>query len=252
MNIVIPMAGRGTRLSGHSSGLPKPLISVAGKPLWAWASGCLPIESATRVVFVALREMDRLYSIRASISATSGLESAEVILLDAPTDGQLRTVMEARGVLDPDVPTVVFNADTWFDHEEAVFAQLLSEHAGVLGVSNRRGDQWSFVELDAGGRVTRVVEKERISDVVCTGLYAFRDTRALFLDADEMFRRGLTSAGEFFVAPLYDLMLARGESVSVCTAREFAPLGTPEELAEFEDLVRSRGLGAAGESASTA
>jgi len=242
MNIVIPMAGYGTRLRGHPSGLPKPLITVAGKPLWAWASHCLPIRNATRVVFVALREIDRRYAIRDSIVSSPGLEVAEVVLLDAPTDGQLRTVMEARDVLDPDVPTVVFNADTWFEHDESRFVKLVTAHSGVLGVSRRPGDQWSFVQLGEGGQVTRVVEKERISDVVCTGLYAFRDTRSLIRDAEEMFRRGAPSAGEFFVAPLYELMLGRGESVAVCPAQEFAPIGTPEELREFEKFVTSRDL----------
>lgn len=246
MNIVIPMAGHGTRLRGHPSGLPKPLITVAGKPLWAWASHCLPIGSATRVVFVALREIDRRHSIRDSIVSSPGLEAAEVVLLDAPTDGQLRTVMEARDVLDRDVPTVVFNADTWFEHDESRFVELVTAHYGVIGVSQRPGDQWSFVQIDEGGQVTRVAEKERISDVVCTGLYAFRDTRSLIRDAEEMFRRGAPSGGEFFVAPLYDLMLGRGESVAVCPAEEFAPIGTPDELLEFERLVSLRDLNNSG------
>jgi len=233
VNIVIPMAGRGSRLAGHDSGRPKPLIEVGGRPLWAWAVHCLPLTRAERIVFVCLREhIDRYGLDRAIREELSGLP-ARIVALDDVTDGQLRTVVAAEGELDLDCSLLVYNADTWFAHDDAQFRLDVETHDGLLGVARKPGDRWSFARLGDDGLVVEVAEKTRISELACTGLYWFRDTRRFLADAESMFCAQRTTKGEYFVAPLYEEMISRGDRVGVVEAAEFLPIGTPEELDSF-------------------
>ena len=237
MNIVIPMAGRGSRLSDHHSGLPKPLIEVEGRPLWWWATGCLPLEYATRLVFVCLREHVEPYDLVGRFEAAYPYYPVEVRVLDDVTDGQLRTVTSAADLLDTSRPLLVFNADTWFAHDQTAFLEEAASSDGVLGVARRDGDRWSFARTDEQGDVVEVAEKRRISDLVSTGLYHFRNTERFLDDAAAMFRADDRARGEFFIAPLYQRMIDRGERIRTCRANAFTPIGTPEELGAFKDDV---------------
>jgi len=233
MNIVIPMAGAGSRLSDDPTGRPKPLIEVHGQPLWSWAVNCLPLEAARRIVFVCLGSHIDDYGVDMAIhDALSGLPVV-IHRIEEVTDGQLRTVVAAREHLVGTDPLLVFNADTWFRHDQREFLALAQASDGVLGVSSMPGDRWSFVRLDEHETVVEVVEKRRISDHVCTGLYHFADTERFLTDADIMFTQDERTNGEFFVAPIYQRMIDRGERVRIMPASSFQPIGTPAELEEF-------------------
>ena len=237
MNIVIPMAGRGSRLSSDPSGLPKPLIEVHGRPLWSWAVDCLPLTDADRIVFVCLgAHLDDYGVDRAILEELAGLPVV-IHRIEEVTDGQLRTVVAASDSLLETSPLVIFNADTWFRHDQRAFLALVQSSDGVLGVSSKPGDRWSFVRLDEHDAVVEVVEERRISDHVCTGLYHFADTRRFLEDADAMFALDQRTNGEFFVAPIYQRMIDRGERVRIMPASSFQPIGTPTELEEFRSTV---------------
>ena len=233
MNIVIPMAGRGSRLAGDPSGRPKPLIEVHGRPLWSWAVNCLPLHSARRIIFVCLAgHIDDHGVDRAILEELDGLPVV-IHRIEEVTDGQLRTVVAARDHLVESTSLAVFNADTWFRHDHQEFLARAQASDGLLGVSSKAGDRWSFVRLDEQDEVVEVVEKRRISDLVCTGLYHFADTARFLADAEAMFALDQRTNGEFFVAPIYQRMIDRGERVRVMPAESFLPIGTPAELEQF-------------------
>ncbi len=237
MNIVIPMAGRGSRLAEDPTGRPKPLIEVHGRPLWSWAVNCLPLNSAQRIIFVCLgSHIDNFGVDRAILEELDGLPVV-IHRIDEVTDGQLRTVVTAREHFSATSSLVVFNADTWFRHDQNEFLARAQQADGVLGVSSMPGDRWSFVQLDENDGVVEVVEKRRISDHVCTGLYQFADTANFLADADAMFAAEERTNGEFFVAPIYQRMIERGERVRVMPAESFLPIGTPDELEQFRETM---------------
>lgn len=237
MNIVIPMAGRGSRLAGHLSGLPKPLIEVAGRPLWEWATRCLPIDSAVQVIFVILREHEESYGLSKRLKSAFPTSQVEAVVLDGVTDGQLCTVVQSKHLLHGEDSLVIFNADTWFRHDVGDFLKAADSFAGVLGVAERPGDQWSFVRTSATGEVVEVAEKHRISGLACTGLYHFASASQFMEDARTMLAARRSINGEYFVAPVYQLMIDRGECLGTVRAAEFFPIGTPEELVKFETRI---------------
>jgi NDP-sugar pyrophosphorylase family protein len=237
VNIVIPMAGRGSRFTDAGYTLPKPLIEVAGRPMYSWAVESLPLDLASRLVFICLAEHLEQYPLASDITARYGQWDPAVIGLNGVTDGQLCTVLEARDALDQDEGLVVFNADTYCKTDLRRTLQELPEGvAGVIGVFRADGDHWSFARVDDEGRVVETAEKRRISDWATTGLYHFTSTREFLRNADAMIARDDRTRGEFYVAPLYNSLIDAGADIRIDIADEVWVLGTPPELAAFEAI----------------
>ena len=97
--------------------------------------------------------------------------------------------------------------------------------------------KWSYCRLDREGQVTEVVEKQVVSNDATVGIYNFRHGSDFVAAAEEMVRRDLRVNGEFYVAPIYNMLIERGMKIIVKpTGREYDGmhgLGTPEDLDRF-------------------
>jgi UDP-N-acetylglucosamine diphosphorylase / glucose-1-phosphate thymidylyltransferase / UDP-N-acetylgalactosamine diphosphorylase / glucosamine-1-phosphate N-acetyltransferase / galactosamine-1-phosphate N-acetyltransferase len=235
MNIVLPMAGRGSRFASTGVTTPKPLIDVRGKPMYAWAMASLPLALADRIIFICLAEHLQDPAIANDIRARYPSHDVEIIALNHVTRGQAGTVLAAKQWIDSDEGLVIFNADTYVvSGFERQVAHLPPTVAGVFGVFEAPGEQWSFARTDDAGRVLETAEKRRIGRWASTGLYHFtrgadfvRHTEAMIADDDRQ-------RGEFYVAPVYNRLIAQGAEIVIDVADAVWDLGTPENLAVFE------------------
>ena len=235
VTIVMPMAGRGSRFAQVGIKTPKPMIDVRGRPMYAWATDSLPLELAGRVIFICLAEHLESNDLRRDIETRYARLRPIIIPLDKVTEGQACTVLEARPYIDNDEPVLIYNADTYCRTGlSQMLPTLPASVAGVLGVFNAPGDKWSFVRRDDSGRVVEAAEKKRISDWACTGLYHFSRGNEFVRYADAMIAANDRVNNEFYVAPVYNRMIADGLDIRVDVAREVWVLGTPEDLAYFE------------------
>lgn len=236
MTVVVPMAGRARRFADAGVRVPKPLIDVRGRPMYAWAVDSLPLRLARRIVFVCLREHLEGWALEPDIRARYRALDPVIVPLDGVTEGQVCTVLAARALIPRDAPLLVYNADTYCRTNLArVLPTLGSEVAGMIGVFRAPGEQWSFARVDACGRVVETSEKRRISDWATTGLYWFARGGDFVAHADAMIAANeRAGGGEFYVAPVYNRLIAAGLQVRVDEAREVWALGTPEDLARFE------------------
>lgn len=235
MNLVMPMAGRGSRFAQVGYQAPKPLIDVRGKPMYAWATESLPLELATRLVFICLDEHLQGLGLAEDIQRRYAKWKPVIVPLKTVTQGQACTVLEAEAALDLDAPLVIYNADTYCRPRLATtLAHAPPTLAGVLGVFRAPGDKWSFARTDAAGRVVEVAEKKRISDWASTGLYHFTRAKDFVDEAHAMIRADERVNGEFYVAPVYNRFIAKGREVRIDEAEEVWVLGTPEDLSHFE------------------
>lgn len=235
MNVVMPMAGRGSRFAEVGYALPKPLIDVRGRPMYAWAMDSLPLALAKSVVFICLAEHLRDRALEFDIKTRYAALDPVIIALDHVTEGQACTVLEARRYIDNDDPLVIYNADTFCKTRlEQRLRDLPPTVDGVLSVFRAPGDKWSFARTDASGRVLETAEKRRISEWATTGLYHFARGHDFVFHADAMIAAGERERGEFYVAPVYNRLIAAGADIRVDVADEVWVLGTPEDLADFE------------------
>lgn len=235
MNVVMPMAGHGSRFRKIGVQAPKPLIDVRGKPMYAWAMDSLPMQLVSRLIFICQREHLDDLGLREDIERRYPDHDVVIIAIDTVTDGQACTVLLAREHIDNDEPLLIYNADTFCRTRMAqTLPALEAGVSGVLSVFRADGDKWSFARVDDSGRVVETAEKRRISDWATTGMYYFARGRDFVREADAMVAADERESGEFYVAPVYNRLINAGMDVRIDEADEVWVLGTPEDLAHFE------------------
>lgn len=228
---IVPMAGAGRRFVQAGHRLPKYALKARGRPLLAWALASLPLERFDRLVLVLQREALATADPLALLDAATAARVSELVLLDGLTGGQADTVLAARHAID-ERPLLIFNCDTHF--QSPTLAARLADPApdddGLLGSFAGTGSHWSFARVDAQGVVVETAEKRRISEHCLTGMYHFRRGSDFLLACETP----VTEAGEHYVAPLYNTLIARGRRFRLDPVSRFVPLGTPAELAACE------------------
>src|SRR5262249_26910390 len=234
MKIIVPMAGRGSRLANGNSGIPKTPLPVSGRPMIEWAMlSCEGLEYS-KVIFVALAEHEERFGLSKILkSLLPG--KVEFLWLDEVTEGQLCTVMAARSEIDSDEGVLIASCDTYVVSDLGADIRRQSPWTrGVISVADLPGDRWSFARVDQSGSVVEVAEKTRISDHASTGLYYFANGREFIHFADQIILNGERTRGEYYVIPVYQKYIDAGHSIGISIARESWDMGTPEaiELAE--------------------
>jgi len=237
MNVVVPMAGRGSRLSGIEPQKPKPLIDIDGRPMVAWALESLSGIKYRKIIFVILADHESKFGVRHMLRNLVSAE-LEVVLLDNVTEGQLCTVLTARQHIDMDLPLLVASSDTFVLSNIA--EDIEHRHPdcrGIISVANAPGEQWSFARTDATGRVVEVAEKRRISDHASTGLYYFQSGKEFVSIADGLVGSGEKTGGEYYVMPVFQKYVSLGKRVDVSHASVLKDMGSPEALRDFENWI---------------
>ncbi|MEM1059836.1 MAG: glycosyltransferase family 2 protein [Verrucomicrobiota bacterium] len=231
MNIVVPMAGLGSRFAEAGFTTPKPLIPVEGRPMYAWAVESLPLRHSTRLIFVLLRTMPSYQELREDIEERYA--TFDPLVLDVPelTRGQSETVLRARPQIDNATPLLIHNADTAFAIAEDWGAKAIGEELdGALVVFKSDESRWSYSRENEEGYVTEVKEKVVISPWATTGAYYFGRGSEFVALADAAIAGGETEKGEYYVGPLYNKIATRGGRIRNYVADELYCFGTPEDL----------------------
>jgi dTDP-glucose pyrophosphorylase len=239
------MAGRGARFREAGWTVPKPLIDVAGEPMYSWALKGLPLDLATRVIVIVSAELENDSRFRADLVQRYGHFPLEVRATPALTEGQACTVLLARELIDDSTPLLVYNSDTY--QRSRMLNDLICDPNvdGALSVFKAPGDRWSFVRVDEQGRALETAEKNRISEWASTGLYYFARGRDFVINADKMIEADERVNGEFYVAPIYNRLIRSGANIRLDIVDEVHVFGTPEDLKHFlagrEELIACGG-----------
>jgi len=235
MNFLITMAGEGRRFREAGYDLPKMLIEAKGKTLLEWSIDSLPLPLCSRLIFVAQQKHEAEFELsKKIISIYSNLVKAlHFKFIDKLTRGQSETACLAKDLVDISQPLLIFNIDTQFS-SSSLKKNLLRENIdGVLGAFYSEEPRFSFAALNDKGFVTKTAEKEVISSNALTGLYHFKYPQDFFDAAESAFAKNETTKGEFYIAPLYNYLIAKGRKLIVDVADEVNILGTPDELKFF-------------------
>lgn len=213
IQLVIPMAGLGSRFRSAGYRDPKPLLSIHGIPMYKIVVANLfteDVESLTIVVPAAWKVTSKIKWELQRIC-----ENVNVIEIDYTTDGPADTVALAKDYLSMEKPLVIANSDQYVGSEIRQFfiALAAKQHAGLILCMEDSDPKWSYVELNSIGEVCRVVEKEVISNLATIGVYGFSKAELFFRALGEMKKAEDTVNGEWYVAPTYNYLDARVERV---------------------------------------
>ncbi len=240
MIIVLPMAGRGKRFADVGYSTPKPLIPVAGKPMFVWALESIRQIQYSRLIVIALQEHQDEYDI-ANHLKSNGFNEFELVLIPEVTEGQLCTVLAGKNYFVSDEGILIIPSDTYVDSE--IGQEILSSEKsidGIISVFNLSGDHWSFVRTNASGHAVEVAEKTRISDHASTGLYYFSNCLEFASKAQAMIDKNERTKGEFYIMPLYQKYIDSGKKVIISNARKMWDMGNPVAKETFERYLRNR------------
>jgi len=232
LNIVMPMAGLGSRFRQAGFQVPKPLIDVRGRPMYARATESLPLEKSTRLIFILLASQPEFPDLKRDIEKRFAKHKPVVLTVPELTAGQAITVLRAREFINNDEPLLIHNADTAFDIDPSWAERAAAERLdGALLVFPSQEKRWSFSRANAAGFVEEVREKEVVSPWASTGTYWFGRGGDFVRAAEARFNSGRREASEFYVGPLYNDLIARGAKVRNFPIRKLYCFGTPEDLA---------------------
>lgn len=236
VNVVIPMAGLGSRFSAAGYERPKPFIDVAGQTMIERVMENLQIPGA-QYVLLARDEHLKAYGFVAQQLTNRG--DVSFVEISKTTEGAACTLLFSRGVVDWESPLLIANCDQIVDFDCSTYIRDCLDRrldGSILVFEDaERNPKWSFARLDDAGLVAEVKEKQPISSKATVGIYFFTRARDFIDGAVEMIINNDRVNNEFYVAPVYNYIIARGAKVGVY---EIAPsamhgIGTPPDLEAF-------------------
>ena len=237
LNIVLPIAGRGSRFAVAGYTQPKPLIPVHGIPMITAVVRNVRPRCAHRFIFVALAEHLERKGMREALALSA--PGCVIVPVERVTEGAACTVLLAREHINSDDPLMLANSDQWVDIDiDDYLASMDRQRADALIMTMKADDpKWSFVGLNGQRLVTRVVEKQAISNEATVGIYNFRRGSDFVRAAEQMIAKNLRVNNEFYVAPVYNELIAEGTRIAIYNVgREGAGmygLGIPSDLEQF-------------------
>ncbi len=233
MNIVIPMAGLGSRFSDAGYELPKPFIDVNGKPM---ISRVMDNLSHPNVNFILLANAQHLARFPGVVEEISRSYPVTFIPVSKTTEGTACTVLYARKALDLDQPVIVANSDQIVDIDFSDFigdAEARNLDGSIMTfIDGERNPKWSFAELNAEKLVVRVREKEPISQFATVGIYHFKRADCLLDSIIQMIIENDRTNNEFYICPVYNYLIGDGLKVGIFNIEhnQMHGIGTPADL----------------------
>ena len=233
-NILIPMAGRGSRFEEQGYTDKKPFIDVNGKPMIHRVIKNLGMEFNTdyKFIMICLQEDFDKYDFT-EFEKVIGHDSYDVVILDDVTEGAAQTILQAKDLINDDTPLMTMNSDQLVDWDVEKLFKMCEQFDGVIPCFYGEGNAWSYARTLDNGYVQEVAEKKVISNNATAGYYFWNKGSDYVKYAKQMIEENSRTNGEFYVAPVYNLAIRDGKKVGICMVDEIYELGTPEYLEEY-------------------
>jgi dTDP-glucose pyrophosphorylase len=230
-NVLIPMAGAGSRFQQAGYTFPKPLIDVRGKPMIQTVVENLNIDA--NFIFVVQKEHRIKYNLDTLLNLiTPGCKIVEV---EGITEGAACTTLLAKELINNDYPLLMANSDQFLDWDsnEFMYKMLETNCDGGMVTFRATHPKWSFAKIDDMGYVTEVAEKNPISDIATVGVYYWKRGADYVHFAERMIENNIRVNGEFYVCPVFNQAIADGKKIRTFDIPSMWGLGTPEDLTYY-------------------
>lgn len=231
INIVIPMAGRGSRFSEKGYTFPKPLIEIHGKPMIQLVVENIGIEG--QYIFIVQKDHYEKYCLKYMLQLIA--PGCKIICIDHITEGAACTVLLANEYIDNNNPLLIANSDQYLEWSPGSFIYEASSEGidGCISTFENTHPKWSYVNLNDNGLVTEVREKEVISNKATTGLYFWKKGSDFVKYANQMINKNIRVNNEFYVAPVYNEAINDNLKIKISDCKKMWGIGTPEDLELF-------------------
>lgn len=229
MNVLIPMAGLGSRFPIETYKTTKPLIKINNKTMIEHAIKSLSINAKYHFVVRDSIFFDEIYSTLKSID-----DSFNIIKINEITDGPARTCLMAEDFINNDEELIITNSDQimWWDSDLFLHAARDKKYDGMIVTYTSNTEKNSYAKINKNGYVLEIKEKQVISDISLNGIHYWKHGKYFVDSAKEMISKNEKYNGEFYVGPTYNSMILEGKKIGIYHIPSFQhnAVGVPSDL----------------------
>ncbi|HZE75365.1 MAG TPA: sugar phosphate nucleotidyltransferase [Gemmatimonadales bacterium] len=234
MQVIIPLAGKGTRLRPHTYLVPKPLLKVAGRPVMDWVMDRLEGLAIEELIFITghLKDQVEAYA-RARYPYPSRYVEQKV------QDGTAGAVNLARRFVHG--PVLIIFVDTVFEADLTLINRLDAD--GIIWAKEVEDYQrFGVVVTDSQGFMTRIIEKpkEPVSKLANIGLYYIRAVDSLWQGIDHVLREPMNQ-GEYYLTDAFQWMIEHGKRIYTAEVGGWYDCGKLDTLLETNEILLRKG-----------
>lgn len=230
-NILIPMAGEGSRFKNAGYTFPKPMIEVNGKPMIQLIVDNLGFDA--NYIYVVRKEHYDNYNLKNFLNLIT--PNCKIVIVDKLTEGAACTTLLAKEYINSEDPLIIANSDQFIKWNNIDFYYKMIETKSDGGILTFKSThpKWSYVKLNENGNVVELKEKDPISNIATVGIYYFKHGLEYVKYAEQMINKNLRVNNEFYVAPIYNEYIEDGKKIKTYDVQEMWGLGIPEDLDYF-------------------
>lgn len=243
INIVIPMAGAGSRFAEAGYKDSKPFIDVDGKTMIERVLDNLEYPGARYILIIRKEHLEQKLNLAGNIKKKNNID---FVTVDKLTEGAVCTVLKARKLINNDTPMMIANSDQIVDIDIAKFIDDCKnkklDGSILTFIDKERSPKWSFAKVDENNLVTQVKEKQLISNIATVGIYLFAKG-SYFVDSSiDMIVENDRVNNEFYVCPVYNYIIAGGKKIGIYNIDfdQMHGTGTPKDLENYLELLKNR------------
>jgi HAD superfamily hydrolase (TIGR01509 family) len=231
LNVLVPMAGAGSRFAQQGYTFPKPLIEVNGKPMIQVVVENLNIDA--HYIFIVQQEHYEKYNLKYLLNLIA--PGCDIVQVNGVTEGAACSTLLAKDYINNDRPLVMANSDQYveWNSNECMYAFTADEIDGGIVTFEASHPKWSYAKLGADGFVSEVAEKKPISNEATVGIYYWKRGCDYVKYAEDMIAKDIRVNNEFYVCPVFNQAIEDGKKIKVKRVTKMWGIGTPEDLDNF-------------------
>ena len=228
LNVLIPMAGAGSRFKQAGYTFPKPLIEVRKKPMIQVVVENLNIKA--NYIYVVQKSHREKYNLDALLSLIT--PGCKVVETEGMTEGAACTALLAKEHINTDAPLFFANSDQFVEWDSNEFLYKMNETNADGGIVTFEAThpKWSFAKINKQGLVTEVAEKKPISNIATVGFYYWKQGSDFVKYAEQMINKNIRVNNEFYVCPVFNQAIEDNKKIRTFNINGMWGLGTPEDL----------------------
>jgi len=230
-NVLIPMAGRGTRFVNVGYDLPKPLIEIKGSPIIEYVIDSLNIYG--NYIFIVQKDHVDHFKIDEVLRRIK--PTCSIITTDVVTEGPACSALLAKDLIDNENELVIANCDQIMNWWGAAFLNAARMYDGTVVTYTHNSPKNSYARISNMGFVQEIREKEVISDISLNGIHYWKKGRHFVQSAEEMIEKNDRVNNEFYISHTYNYLIERCFSVGIhhIPNCQHHNVGVPEDFESF-------------------
>jgi HAD superfamily hydrolase (TIGR01509 family) len=238
LNIVVPMAGAGSRFELAGYTFPKPLIEINNQPMIQVVINNLNINA--NYIFIVQKLHRKKYNLDSVLNLIA--PNCKIVEVNGVTEGAACTVLLTKELIDNNEPLILANSDQFVEWNSNEFMYKMYEQnldGGILTFESTH-PKWSYAKINENGDVIEVAEKNPISEHATVGIYYWKHGKDFVKYAESMINKNIRVNNEFYICPVFNEAIADNKKIKIFNVEKMWGLGTPEDLNNFLQNERSK------------